>query len=96
MNKIIPRVLFCVVLIGLGYVSHELQSANSLAEALVLTEELFDKDVVNPESEELMKRVESEIQEFDKLNQLIRILDASIILLLLAFYLSTRESKPKE
>lgn len=94
MNKIVPRVIFCAVLIGLGYVSYELHSANSLTEALVLTEELFDKDVVNPESEELMKRVESEIQEFDKLNQLTLVLDTSIFLLLLGFYFSTRESKP--
>jgi len=96
MNKIVLRIILSVVLIGLGYVSYELHSANSLADAMILTEELLDNDVVNPEREELINGVKSEIQDFDKLNQLTLILDTSIFLLLLGFYFSASKSKPKE
>lgn len=60
---------------------------------MTLTNELYDNAEDNPKKVELMKRIESEMQEYDELNKVSIVLDASILLLLFGFYISTRRPK---
>lgn len=93
MSKLIIRVIFFLSILGLGFASLNLHSLNKLTGVMTLTNELYDNAEDNPKKVELMNRIESEMQEYDELNKVSIVLDASILLLLFGFYISTRRPK---